>query len=74
MKSKRRHIDPEQLTSEERLDRIVEILVRAGLKLYWEAPLRSLRELRRVKKRGGEESIASSLPKETFASEGLARS
>ena len=36
MESKRRHIDPEQMTSGERLDRIVEILVRAGLRLYWE--------------------------------------
>lgn len=30
------HIDPEKMTSQERLDRIVEILVRGGLRLVEE--------------------------------------
>ncbi len=66
-----RHIDPDKMTAEERLERIVEILVKAGLRLFWEAPLRSLRELRGMKeKRGGEESTASNPPKKPFAGEG----
>ncbi|MCG3206090.1 MAG: hypothetical protein KCHDKBKB_02816 [Elusimicrobia bacterium] len=33
MEASYRHIDPEKMTSQERLDRIVEILVQGGLRL-----------------------------------------
>jgi hypothetical protein len=43
MKSGYRHIDPEKMTSQERLDRIIEILVLGGLRLVErEAPKKQL--------------------------------
>lgn len=38
LKSSYRHIDPEKMTSQERLDRIVEILLLGGLRLVEEEP------------------------------------
>lgn len=66
MKKVRPYLDPNELAPEERADRVIELLA--------EALLRSLRELRRVEEKNGEEGIIKSdSSQETLPGEGFAR-